>query len=72
MALDPRVPIVWPLENLRQTRRDRFRLTMLFFIFGFLDPNFYEGHKIGTLGSRDLILFFEMTIMDKRCELNVL
>ena len=55
---DPRVPILWPSENLRQKRRDRyFRLPTIFLIFFFLDPNFAKGHKIGTLGSIDLIIF---------------
>ena len=32
-------------------------------IFIILDPNFSEGNKIGTLGSKDLIFFVEITIM---------
>ena len=59
-SLDPRVRILWPSENLRQKRRDRdFHLPLIFLIFCFLDPNFAEGYKIGTLGSRDLIFFLK-------------
>ena len=57
-SLAPRVPILWPSENLRQIRQYRdFRLAAILLIFIFLDPNFSEGNKIGTLGSKDLILF---------------
>jgi hypothetical protein len=52
-------------------RRDRdFRFSMFFQIICFLAQNFAEGHKIRTLGSIDLI-FFEMTIMHRRFELNM-
>ena len=56
------VPILRPSENLRQKRRDRdFRLVTIFLIFCFLDPNFAEGHKIRTLGSRDPFFVVEMS-----------
>ena len=35
------------------------QLPTILLIFIFLDPNFAKGHKIGTLGSRDLILFLK-------------
>ena len=42
--LDPRVPILWPSENVKQIRQSRdFRLSPILLIFGFLDLNFFEG-----------------------------
>jgi hypothetical protein len=34
----------------------KFWLPMILLISDYRDPNFSEGHNIGTLGSRDLIL----------------
>jgi hypothetical protein len=47
MFLAPRVPILWPSENLRQICQYHFH---------FLDTNFVKANKIRTLGSKDLIM----------------
>jgi hypothetical protein len=59
-SLDSRVPISWSSENRMQKRRNSdFRLPATFLIFCLLDPNFAKGHKIRTLGSRDIIYFLK-------------
>ena len=59
-SLDPRDPILWPPENSRQIRDDRdSRLPAILLISDFLDPNFSNGHKIITIGARDLNLFLK-------------
>ena len=45
------------LRKYQAKRRILELLPMIFLIFGFLGPNLGEGHKIGILGSRDLIFF---------------
>ena len=56
------------VEALKENKS--FTSNLFAFVFSFLDPNFAEGHKIGTLGPRELI-FFEMTIIDRRFELDM-
>ena len=52
--------ILWPPENVRQIRHDRdFRLQAILLISDFFDPNFSNGHKIVTIGARDLNLFLK-------------
>ena len=59
-SLAPRDPIVWPPENSRQISDDRdSRLPAISLISDYLDLNFSNGHKIGTLGARDLIVWLK-------------